>query len=61
MLFIFMLSESPRWLIAHGRPGEVKAFIIKYHVAGDEQSQLVQLEYTEMRAIIQAEMACETG
>lgn len=61
IIFIFVLPESPRWLIANGRPEEAKAFIIKYHAAGDEQSQLAQLAYKEMRAVIEAEMANETG
>ncbi|KAJ1324343.1 hypothetical protein MN608_10404 [Microdochium nivale] len=61
IVFIFFLPESPRWLIANGRPEQARAFLVKYHANGDEQSPLANLEYKEMRAVIEAEMASEIG
>ncbi|KAG7109773.1 Lactose permease like protein [Verticillium longisporum] len=58
---LWFLPESPRFLIANGKPEQAKAFLFKYHGNGDIKSQLADLEYREMCAVIEAEMANNTG
>ncbi|KAM0327002.1 hypothetical protein ACHAQA_006123 [Verticillium albo-atrum] len=58
---VWFLPESPRFLIAKGKPEKAKEFLFKYHGDGDEKSPLAELEYREMRAVIEAEMANNTG
>ncbi|KAI5477821.1 general substrate transporter [Pseudohyphozyma bogoriensis] len=53
-LCVFFLPESPRWLLAHGRDEEAKAFLIKYHGNGDPHNPLVDLEWVEFKEDIQA-------
>lgn len=40
--------ESPRYLISKGRHDEARAFFVKYHAGGDENSPLVDFEYKEV-------------
>ncbi|KAK2474602.1 hypothetical protein H9L39_14562 [Fusarium oxysporum f. sp. albedinis] len=58
---VFLLPESPRWLIANGRSEEAKALLVKWHGNGDEDDELVKLEFIQMRNVIEAEVSNETG
>ncbi|KAH7039885.1 general substrate transporter [Microdochium trichocladiopsis] len=51
------LPESPRWLIGKERYDEAKEVLIKWHGNGDANSELMQLEYTEIYETIQLEMS----
>ncbi|QGI70416.1 hypothetical protein CEK26_002749 [Fusarium fujikuroi] len=58
---VFLLPESHRWLIANGRSEEAKAVLVKWHANGNEDDELVQLEFIQMRNVIEAEVSNETG
>ncbi|KAH6695082.1 general substrate transporter [Plectosphaerella plurivora] len=58
---IWFLPESPRFDIAKGRPEKARDFLFKYHANGNEKSELADLEYREMRFVIEAEVANNTG
>jgi sugar porter (SP) family MFS transporter len=53
---VFLLPESPRFLITKDRTEEASAILIKYHAEGDASSQLVQAEIVQIRETIRAEM-----
>lgn len=53
---IWFLPESPRWLIARERDDEALAALKKYHGNGEE-TELVRLEYEEIRTAIHLEQS----
>ncbi|KAK4688187.1 hypothetical protein P7C73_g1921, partial [Tremellales sp. Uapishka_1] len=60
ILFCFpFLPESPRWLVANGREAQALQILAKYHANGDENDELVQFEFNEMKAILHKEQAAE--
>ncbi|KAJ5625989.1 hypothetical protein N7510_002298 [Penicillium lagena] len=54
VLFVYLLPESPRYLVQKDRHEEARKVLVKYHAGGDEESPLVDYEMKEIILHIQA-------
>ncbi|KAJ5889301.1 hypothetical protein N7504_010111 [Penicillium tannophilum] len=62
VIFIYLLPESPRYLVQKDRYDEARKVLTKYHAGGDENSELVDFEMKEIILHIQAsKRASRTG
>lgn len=55
LLFIFMIPESPRWLISKDRADEALQTLAKYHANGNLEDPTVQFEYVEIKETLRLE------
>lgn len=53
---VLILPESPRWLIANSQSDKTKAILTQYHAEGDENDELVCLEFQEVKQVIEADL-----
>ncbi|KFY36664.1 hypothetical protein V495_07693 [Pseudogymnoascus sp. VKM F-4514 (FW-929)] len=55
--FIYLLPESPRWLISKDRDDEAFAVLVKYHAEGDANSLLARAELAQIKSTIAIELS----
>ncbi|KAL7941114.1 general substrate transporter [Trichoderma barbatum] len=55
IIFVFMLPESPRWLVTKGRSAEANDILVKYHAEGDQNSEFVRAEMAQIQTTIELE------
>ncbi|KAK2812627.1 hypothetical protein FQN50_001273 [Emmonsiellopsis sp. PD_5] len=55
LLGIYLLPESPRWLLSEGRGDEALDVLAKYHANGDYDDPFLKAEYAEIEQTLQLE------
>lgn len=54
VFFVYLMPESPRYLVQKDRHEEARKVLVKYHAGGDESSPLVDFEMKEIVAHIES-------
>ncbi|UPK92813.1 hypothetical protein LCI18_003748 [Fusarium solani-melongenae] len=60
LLLIYLVPESPRWLIANGRTPEATKILCKYHSGTEEPTELVLLQVAQIAGAIEFERSSES-
>ncbi|KAJ9629509.1 hypothetical protein H2203_001883 [Taxawa tesnikishii (nom. ined.)] len=56
---LFLVPESPRWLVSKDRGQEALKVLAKYHANGDEQDETVLFEYAEIKETLRLELVAK--
>jgi len=60
VICVYLMPESPRWLVANGRSDEATKVLCKHHSGTEEPTDLVRLQMAEITSAIEFERSLES-